>query len=467
MGGGTFPEKLREMSAGLKTRQVLVGLGALLGSAAASADATTTPATTATTVETPCVMALPRVEAQGRATVQSRCGSKAETVHDGDRIALGEHGHLRLQADIDDRRSIDVICVNAGAPLALTVAGNEPPWVVADDDGGVTCGGWVDNERVCRGAGGDEVLVCDAVARLKPLTSARAERPLGLPTWYVGELPVVVDVADAAPVVADAKAVERSARRFTRVAVYQVKQIGLDDRLAVMMTASLTAELRKLTRTSVVGLDEVNTMLALEVEKQVTGCPDESCLAEIAEALGVDVLVTADIAAVGDERFVSVKRIDQREARVTGQISQRLTGAGGEEFLAVVGPAVEALFPEMPLKPGASRGVAPQLALRLNPPPLDPFVFWSGVSLTGASVVGTGVAGVVLFTTFRDFDALRSGASAPGAELKTLQANTTQWSNAVLVGGGVSAGLAVATGVSALFVDWHGYRDDLQLETVE
>ncbi len=420
-----------------------------------------TPETPSLPVEQPCLIASPRVEAQGRAAIRSRCGSRDALVHDGDRIELAPRGHVRLQADIDDRRSIDVICVGGGAPVGLTVTAGEPPWLVADD--GVTCGEWVQNERVCSGPDGDELLVCDAVARVRPKTAARAERPLGLPTWYVGELPVVVD--DVADVAAVAEAPAKP-RLFTRIAVYQVKQVGLDDRLAVVLTASLAAELRKLKGASVVGLDEVQQMIQLEAEKQATGCPDESCLAEIAAALGVDVLVTAEIAAVGDARFITIKRIDQREARVAGQINQRLADEGGEEFLGVVGPAVEALFADFVLKPGAARGVAPQLAVRLNPPPLDPWIFWSGVSLTGASVVGTGVVGAVLFRTFSDFDRLRSAPSAPGSELKALQRDTAQWSNATLVGGGVSAGLAVVTAASAVFVDWQGYRDDLQLESV-
>lgn len=414
-----------------------------------------------------CVAALPRVEARGRATISSTCGSKNQVIHDGDRVALGARGHLRLQADVDDRHSIDVICVGGAAPVSVTIGGAEAPWFTTDAD--TPCGPWVNNERVCSSAA-DEVLVCDAVARLRPATSARADRPLGLPTWFVGELPAAEDAAaDAADAdaAAGAAADEPARRRFTRIAVYQVNQVGLEDRLALVMTASLTAELRKLAGASVVGLDEVRTMLDLEAEKQATGCPDESCLAEIAAALGVDVLITAQVASVGGQHFVSIKRIDQREARVAGQVNQRLTAGNGDEFLAVVGPAVLALFPELALKPGRKRGVAPELAIRLNPPPLDPWMFWTGVSLTGASVVGTGVAGVVLWSSFSQYDALRSQPSAPGNQLKTLGADTAQWNTGLVVGAGVSAGLGVVTAASAAFVDWNGYRGDIQLENVQ
>ena len=60
----------------------------------------------------------------------------------------------------------------------------------------------------------------------------------GLPTWYVGEAP------EPPP---------PPRRPATRVVVYELTERGLDDRVAAVVTASVTAELRKLSGLSVIG----------------------------------------------------------------------------------------------------------------------------------------------------------------------------------------------------------------------
>ena len=68
---------------------------------------------------------------------------------------------------------------------------------------------------------------------------------------------------------------------------------------------SLLAELRKLERVSVIGMDEVRAMLDIEAQKQALGCDDdEGCLAEIAGALGApaDIIGLARLALARDEQ---------------------------------------------------------------------------------------------------------------------------------------------------------------------
>jgi hypothetical protein len=177
-----------------------------------------------------------------------------------------------------------------------------------------------------------------------------------------------------------------------RVAVYEVQVSDVRDRVGPVLTASIVSELCKLQGLSVIGIDEVRAMLDHEAEKQLVGCADDSCLAAIAAALGVDTIVVGSAARVGDQHVCGLRRIAQHEAKVVAQVQQRLEMDNGEEFLGVVGPAVEALFPERSLKPGATRGVAPDLAVRLNPPPLDPWAFWTGVGVTTGAI---GAASVI------------------------------------------------------------------------
>lgn len=247
-----------------------------------------------------------------------------------------------------------------------------------------------------------------------------------------------------------------------RIALYDLESTTVDPTLARVVTDALAAELRKLEGLTVVGMDEIRAMMAMEAEKQLMGCSDDSCLAEIAEALGVDGIVIGNLAAVGDETIFGLKRIDQRAAKTVGQYTQRLTAATGEECLAVVGPAIEQLFPERGLLPGQTRGVAPELALRLNPPPLDPWVFYTGAAVTGgALLVGLGAAavnaaawGVAASST----DASVTGAAVDGGELAgTIGLVRGSFWGTVAAGAAMIV-LGSATGVAALFTDWHGYR---------
>jgi len=146
-----------------------------------------------------------------------------------------------------------------------------------------------------------------------------------------------------------------------RIGVVDVGAGNVDALVADVVEDALLLELRKLSRSSVIGWKEIRSMLDAEADKQTAGCSDsESCLSEIADAAGVDVLVVCSLAHT-DQSVMGLRRIDQRQAQVVGNVQKLLSRAGGEEFLAAIGPAVAELFPDLPLRKGAVRGVAPEL----------------------------------------------------------------------------------------------------------
>lgn len=250
-----------------------------------------------------------------------------------------------------------------------------------------------------------------------------------------------------------------------RVAVYQLEAEGIDDRVVKVFTLSLLEEVRKLQHLSAIGLDEVRAMLDIEAQKQLLGCEeDESCVAEIAGALGVDVVIVGTLARVGDESIVGLKRIEQREARVSQSFSQRLEPAGGEEFLAAVGPAVGQLFPERDLRDGLTRGVAAERALLLNPPPLAPWVFWTGVGTATVLAATTTVVAGAWLVAQSDYDAyVASGAATAidGALLRdkggvVVGTEAVAW--ALL---GTTTAVALGTALLLPFTDWRGAGEEL------
>lgn len=261
----------------------------------------------------------------------------------------------------------------------------------------------------------------------------------------------------AAPVVDERK-------RPLRVAVYALESSGLDDARILRVTeASLLEEIRKLQRCSVISLDEVKALLEVEAQKQLSGCSESSCLAEIAEALGADALITGGVTQVDDTVTIALKRIDPAQAAVVQTFTRQLTAANGEELLAVVGPSVEALFPDLPLRPGQARGVAPEVALRLNPPPLATPVFWSLAGVTGVSAMASVGAGTLLLVTNGTLQQTFVNAkSTPVTTQQVLDqqqqvvvSNVALWSFV-----GLTAAFGVATGFVAPFTDWQNLRGE-------
>lgn len=247
-------------------------------------------------------------------------------------------------------------------------------------------------------------------------------------------------------------------RAVRRIAVYRLEGGGIDERVLDVLTDSVVKELRKLERVTVVGMDEIRAMLDLEAQKQVLGCTDVSCVAEIAEALGVDEVVIGNVAVVGETISFGLKRIDQKNATTIGQHASRLDSTDPADVLVQIGPAVQELLPDLPLRPGATRGVPPEVAARIHPPPLDPWVFWSVAGSAGLVALGgvgfTLVNAMSYSNATQKLEASASGPAASGAALAVDRASLQQsfvGLTACYVAGTV---LGAAAGVVALFTDW-------------
>jgi hypothetical protein len=278
--------------------------------------------------------------------------------------------------------------------------------------------------------------------------------------------PTVITAPDpAAP--SDAKrAIEDDGKaRARRVGVTRLELHDVERKVGLVVEDSLLAELRKLARTSVIGMREIRAMMDLEADKQSVGCKDDaSCLSEIADAVGVDTLVTGSLTRTGDESVLSLRRIDQRAASVVATFEQRLTPAGGEEFLAALGSAVAQLFPDVPLRAGAVRGVDPEVALRLNPPPIPPLVTIASIGVTAVLAASTAgaLATQLSFMSARDEYAAKTATQVQDGATLNEKAAAANNAATVALALGISTGIAAAaTGALAAFTDWTGAGEPL------
>jgi hypothetical protein len=265
-------------------------------------------------------------------------------------------------------------------------------------------------------------------------------------------------VADpSAPKETTAPAATSEHTKLVRIAVYDLQLTGVPDQWGPLLSHSLTAELRKLQHTGVVSTDEIRTMLEHEANKQLVNCEGgaSSCLAEVADALGVDVLITGTVAKVGEEHLFSLKRIDPSGQTNAQQVTRRFAAGNGEELLGAIGPAVAELFPDIPLKKGAVRGVDKEVARRLNPPPLKPWVVVTGGATAGVLALASAGAGVFNAVLASDLSTYKNKANPFVEATFTEKAGAvddtavTSW-----IAGGAAGAVALATGVAALFTDF-------------
>jgi len=273
----------------------------------------------------------------------------------------------------------------------------------------------------------------------------------------VGETPP----PDAAlvEVPAEATSAKDDAKRFLRVAVYDLSVDGVEPRVGRFVTDAFVAELRKLEGVSVVAMDEVRAMLTHEAQKQLVGCDEgASCLSELGDALGVDELVVGSLAVVGGASVITVRRVDQARAKAVGSLSERLTPAGGEEFLATVGPFTEKLYNDRVLKKGAVRGVPVEQAKRLNPPPLSPWIAGSTAAASLVLMAGGAFAGLASLNESSEYKNLLTQAETETVAGSSLVARAAQ-AESFSLAANVLYGSAAIVGIAAVaLVPWTNFE---------
>jgi hypothetical protein len=250
--------------------------------------------------------------------------------------------------------------------------------------------------------------------------------------------------------------------KLLRVGVPEPNVVGkVTPRELAVVSQALVTEIRKLDGISAIGIAEIREMLAQEYRRQMLGCTvDQECLTQIAGALGVDELVSSELVVDGGTTTFTVNRIDMRTTKVIASANKRLARRNaGEEVLGAIGEVVATVYRDKTLRAGETRGVAPQVARWLNPPPLPRWVFFSTV---GAAVAAAGVGTIYAVqanNTTSNYNALATGGgTVSGSELMRLKDQADSQKQAATICFGVAGAFAVAGVVEAFFTDWHNDR---------
>lgn len=158
----------------------------------------------------------------------------------------------------------------------------------------------------------------------------------------------------------------------TEVAVMPLSATeGIEKKTADALTEAVVAELRSLPGVSVVSQADIQAMLALEKQRDLLGCSEIACAADIGGALGVDFLVLGSVSLLGESRMLHLKLVDIKRASVAAQSDRRLRGASVDDLLDAL-PTVVSEMAIKALPPFGWLGldtVPPKLGLRIDDEP--------------------------------------------------------------------------------------------------
>ena len=115
------------------------------------------------------------------------------------------------------------------------------------------------------------------------------------------------------------------------------------DRVPALIDDYVLTAVHELGGYVVIGQDDVNTMLGFERQKDLLGCDDTTCFAEIGGALGADKLLVFKVAWLEGRWATSAKVIDLRQAAAERRTTRMLVGDSAA-LLDAVASVVRELF---------------------------------------------------------------------------------------------------------------------------
>jgi len=135
----------------------------------------------------------------------------------------------------------------------------------------------------------------------------------------------------AAASLAAVAAPARAAGPRPKIAITELRAgQGLDPRAAGTLTTVLTADAARV-GFDVISQADITAMLAFQKQRQMLGCTDDGCLAELGGALGADFVLSGEAAVVGSRNHVSLVMVDAKKAKVLGR-NAGFSEAGEEEL---------------------------------------------------------------------------------------------------------------------------------------
>ncbi len=139
------------------------------------------------------------------------------------------------------------------------------------------------------------------------------------------------------------------------IAVMDITAVhGVPQGIATLLNELVLTRLKASNRFgSVLGGSDMAAMLDMEQQKQAMGCEADSCLAELGGALGVPLMLTAQLGKMGDQVMVTLKVIAIEDSKVVVRAIEMAPDEGAlpSVFDRILGKALVELFPDSAPKP--------------------------------------------------------------------------------------------------------------------
>lgn len=121
---------------------------------------------------------------------------------------------------------------------------------------------------------------------------------------------------------------------------------GVTDDTTRLLGDALAGELRRRSGIAVLTQSDIAALLGVEKTRQMLGCSESGCMAEIGGALGADRVIHGSLGRVGGSLVVNLSALDARKASAAASVSERLRGAADEAFLDALPAIADALLAE-------------------------------------------------------------------------------------------------------------------------
>jgi hypothetical protein len=106
--------------------------------------------------------------------------------------------------------------------------------------------------------------------------------------------------------------------------------LGADPQLAKLVQDIFLARVHTIGRYEVMSQADVVQMLDIEQQRQLAGCDQGACFADVGGALGARWVASGGLSLLGGRSVLTLKLVDTQAARIENQIAKELPVAEGE-----------------------------------------------------------------------------------------------------------------------------------------
>ena len=182
-----------------------------------------------------------------------------------------------------------------------------------------------------------------------------------------------------------------------RIAVADLRaDAALEKGTARTLNEVLLVEFQRSGLFEVIAGSDISSLLKLEEQKAMLGCSDDACLAEIGGALGVELLITPSLGAVGEQYVINIKVLDVAKVKVLVRTSE-FVSRDDTEIVAGIQQAVKQVIDQLTS--------GEQLPEARNESGVSVYAPWVTLGLT---VAAAGVAGTMGALALSDAEAARA-----------------------------------------------------------